>query len=593
MGSGVGPENIIIGRWVDMGVFMLTQIEIKNVAIIDNISIELGKGLNILTGETGAGKSIIIDSITAVLGSRGSKDIIRTGTDKASIQAVFHVDYEKLGDILEGIGVDAEEDGTLILSREFNISGRNTCRVNGKLVTVSALKEIGERIIDFHGQHDNQSLIKVENHIEFLDSFGDENIKDLIQKYSELLADYKTLKSKIKQLSGGADEREKKIDILKYQIDEIKQSGLKIGEEEELNKKRDILVNSEKILSSLSYAYQILYSGDNIKTPVFDNLNQAVSELNKISEFNDRYMQLTNRLEDICYQIEDITHELREERDNIEFNPVLLDKIEERISLIFKLKRKYGNSIKEILEYCSGLEIELEEIIKSEEIVARLIDQMEKIELKLFEIAESIHSERVSAAKTLETKIGNELNDLDMKKAQFKVDIEFDKEFEIKKERKFYENGLDKVEFLISPNVGEPLKPLSKIASGGEMSRIMLAIKTILANVDKIPTMVFDEIDSGVSGKASTRIGEKLSFISKNHQVICVTHLAQIACMADNHYLIEKKSDSQSTRTIVKKLKGDQIINEVARILGGITISDITRKHAQEMLNTAEDFKKY
>lgn len=571
---------------------MLTQIEIKNIALIDNISIELGEGLNILTGETGAGKSIIIDSITAVLGSRVSKDIIRTGADKASIQAVFHVDYEKLSDVLESIGVDVEEDGTLILSREFNISGKNTCRVNGKLVTVSTLKEIGERIIDFHGQHDNQSLIKVENHIELLDLFGGEKIRNLKQKYSELLADYKALKNKIKQLSVGIGEREKKIDILKYQIDEIKQSELKPGEEEELNKKRDILANSEEILSSLSYAYQVLYLGNNIKTPVFDNLNEAISEMRKIGKFNDKYMHLADRLEDVYYQIEDITHELRKERDIIEFDPALLDKIEERISLIYKLKRKYGNSIKEILEYCSGLEFELEEILKSEETVSHLNAQLGKIESKLFKIAESINAERINAAKVLETKIGSDLNDLDMKKARFKVYIEFDKEFDSKKERKFLENGLDKVEFLISPNAGEPMKPLSKIASGGEMSRIMLAIKTILANVDNIPTMVFDEIDSGVSGKASARIGEKLSFISRNHQVICVTHLAQIACMADNHYLIEKKSDGQKTRTMVRKLEGDQIIDEVARILGGVSISDITRKHAQEMLYNAEKFKK-
>jgi DNA repair protein RecN (Recombination protein N) len=575
-----------------VGVSMLTQIEIKNIALIDNISIELGEGLNILTGETGAGKSIIIDSITAVLGSRVSKDIIRTGADKASIQAVFHVDYEKLSDVLESIGVDVEEDGTLILSREFNISGKNTCRVNGKLVTVSTLKEIGERIIDFHGQHDNQSLIKVENHIELLDLFGGEKIRNLKQKYSELLADYKALKNKIKQLSVGIGEREKKIDILKYQIDEIKQSELKPGEEEELNKKRDILANSEEILSSLSYAYQVLYLGNNIKTPVFDNLNEAISEMRKIGKFNDKYMHLADRLEDVYYQIEDITHELRKERDIIEFDPALLDKIEERISLIYKLKRKYGNSIKEILEYCSGLEFELEEILKSEETVSHLNAQLGKIESKLFKIAESINAERINAAKVLETKIGSDLNDLDMKKARFKVYIEFDKEFDSKKERKFLENGLDKVEFLISPNAGEPMKPLSKIASGGEMSRIMLAIKTILANVDNIPTMVFDEIDSGVSGKASARIGEKLSFISRNHQVICVTHLAQIACMADNHYLIEKKSDGQKTRTMVRKLEGDQIIDEVARILGGVSISDITRKHAQEMLYNAEKFKK-
>jgi len=570
---------------------MLQQLEIQNIALIDNICIELGEGLNILTGETGAGKSIIIDSINAILGERISKDLIRTGTDRASIQAVLKVERDRVADILENAGIEPEEDDTLIISREFNISGKNNCRINGRLVTASLLKEIGERIIDIHGQYDNQSLLKVENHIELLDSFGGERIDTLKHQYNSQLAHYKAVKSRIKALSGDIGEREKKIDLFRFQIDEIRKSKLKAGEEEELAKKRELLVNSEKIVDSLSRAYELLYSGNSIKKSAYDVINEALYKLDEISELDDRYENYAEKLRDIYYQVEDLTEQIRKERDGIEFDQEVLEKIDERIDILYKLKRKYGNSVEQVLEYCEKTERELEEIIKSEETVNSLLEELSKINTELFRTAGLIHSERVNAARVLESKIGSELGDLEMKRAQFEVEIKFDDESSSDDKRKFTINGLDRVEFLISPNVGEPLKSLSKIASGGEMSRIMLAIKTILANVDRIPTLIFDEIDIGVSGKVSQRIGEKLSFLSKNHQVICVTHLAQIACMADNHFLIEKISDKNSTRTLVKKLQGEQISNEIARIIGGATISDITRSHAEEMLSNARKLK--
>lgn len=571
---------------------MLLQLEINNIALIEKVSIEMGKGLNILTGETGAGKSIIIDSINAILGARIPKDLIRTGTEKALVEAIFQVDNERLADLFESIGIEPEEDGTLIISREFTLSGKNTCRVNGKMATVSMLKEIGERIIDIHGQFDNQSLLRTENHIELLDSFGGGQIGILKREYSSLLAEYKGIKSKLNEISGDKRERERKIDLLQFQIDEIKKARLKTGEEEELNKQRLILANSEKIINALSYAYDLLFSSGNNKSSASDGINAALSELNNITRIDEKFGDIIKRLEDLSYQLEDIIHDIREERDNIEYNPELLEQIEERLDLIFKLKRKYGSSIEEVLEYCKKIQYDLEEILRSAEIANELNQQLEVLDDKLYRLAQQINSERLKAIKLLEDKIGDELNDLEIKRAQFKVNIEFDDTVDANGERKYTQNGLDKVEFLISPNAGEPLKPLSKIASGGEMSRIMLAIKTILADVDKIPTLIFDEIDIGVSGRAAQKVGEKLSYISRKHQVICVTHLAQIACMADNHFLIEKISDRNITRTQVKKLAAAAVKSEIARIIGGATISEITKKHAEEMLKNAQELKK-
>lgn len=570
---------------------MLQQLEIHNIALIDRVGIELGNGLNVLTGETGAGKSIIIDSINAILGERLSKDLIRTGKEKAIVEAVFQIDNEKLQDIYEESGIEPEEDGTLIISREFSLSGKNTCRINGKMVTVSMLKDIGRRLVDIHGQHDNQSLLRTESHIDLLDSFGGEKISSLKNNYLKLLNEYKEIRNKLKSITGDQNDRERKIDLLRYQIDEIKKAGLKPGEDEELNRQRTILTNSEKIIASLSRAYESLFSGNNIKSSAYDSINDALSDLGGIVKLDDGYGEIVKKLEEVSYHIDDIIDAIRKEKDKIEYNPDLLEQIEDRVDLIFKLKKKYGNSIEDINKYLAGIEQELDEIVKSEEIIAELDEKLNKTANELYSVSVELNKARNEAAKTLEGKIGAELEDLEMKRARFKVSIEFCDESEGACEYKFTANGLDKVEFLISPNIGEPLKPLSKIASGGEMSRIMLAIKTILADVDKMPTLIFDEIDIGISGKAAQKVGEKLLYISKGHQVVSVTHLAQIACMADRHYLIEKEAADGFTKTNVKKLKGTEIKNEVARILGGANISNITLKHAEEMLEIAAKFK--
>jgi DNA repair protein RecN (Recombination protein N) len=570
---------------------LLQQLEIQNIALIEKICIEVGKGLNVLTGETGAGKSIIIDSINAILGGRLSKDLIRTGKDKASVEAVFQVENKNIEGLIKEIGVEPEEDGTLIISREFTLSGKNSCRINGKMVTVSMLKELGSRLIDVHGQHDNQSLLRTESHIDLLDSFGASRINDLKDKYTALLGEYKNIKGKIRALAGDKNDREKKMDFLRFQIDEIKKSKLKIGEDEELNRQRNVLSNAERIIEALSGVYENIFSGNNIKSSVYDSLSDAISQLNSISKMDEKYGKLAAKLEEISYQLDDVVEQIRKERDNTEYSPDLLEQVEERLDLIVRLKKKYGATIEEVLKYLEKAEIEYDEMIKSDEIVNELNKRLLSTADELYSIAAQLNDERNKAAQILEMQIGKELEELEMKKAQFKVSIEFNSEKDENDEYKFWVNGLNKVEFLISPNAGEPLKPLSKIASGGEMSRIMLAIKTILANVDDIPTLIFDEIDIGISGKAAQKVAEKLSIISGNHQVLCVTHLAQIACMADEHFQIEKQSADNLTKTSVQKINDKQIKNEIARILGGSNISDITLKHAEEILGNAKKFK--
>ncbi|HOQ38320.1 MAG TPA: DNA repair protein RecN [Acetivibrio sp.] len=570
---------------------MLQRLEIQNIAIIDRVEIELGEGLNVLTGETGAGKSIIIDSINAILGERMSKELIRTGRDKAVVEAVFNVNTDRLSDLFERFGIEGEEDGSLIISREFSASGKNICRINGRIATVSMLKELGERLIDIHGQHDNQSLLRTESHIELLDSFAESKISSLKEEYLKHLESYREIKNKLKKLSGDAGERERKIDILRFQIDEIKKARLKVGEEEEIEKQRNILLNSERIISTLSNAYEALGSGGKLDISALDKINKSVSDFCNIEDYDEKYSALKKRLEAVSYELEDIVSEIRDLRDSIEFEPSVLEELEERLDVLYRLKKKYGDSIEGILEYQENAKKELDEIVNNEEIINKLKDDLEKEDEELYKLAKKINGERIKTAELLESRIGSELQDLEMKNTRFKVNIEFDDSVN-DGERKYNNNGLDRVEFLISTNAGEPLKPLSKIASGGEMSRIMLAIKTILANVDKMPTMIFDEIDIGISGIAAQKVGEKLCFISKNHQVISVTHLAQIACMADNNYYIEKVTKDGNTETIVKSLNEEDKRNEIARIIGGAKISDIALKHAEEMLDYAKEFKK-
>lgn len=570
---------------------MLQLLEIHNIALIDKVKIEFGEGLNVLTGETGAGKSIIIDSINAILGERVSKDLIKTDRDKAMVEAVFSVPRQRVEDIFENLGIPFEDDGTIIISREFTQSGRNICRVNGMLVTVSTLREIGSRLIDMHGQHDNQSLLRTESHIELLDLFGGSRIEKIKSEYLEYLEKYKEIKDSLKALTGEEGERERKIDLLKFQINDIEKANLIPGEEERLNKQRILLSNSERILNALNTSYELLYSGEGSKTSASESIGQAISELRSIGRFDSRYQDLADKLENLSYLLDDLTEEIRKERDNMEYDPLLLEEIEQRLDTIFRLKRKYGKTVEDILRFYRKAKEELEKLSSSQETIACLQERLRETGNQLYKLASDLNAERLKAASLLESKICSELEDLEMKSTRFKADIRFDDSLGEEGQWNFTQKGMDRVEFLISTNPGEPLKPLSRIASGGEMARIMLAIKTILADVDQVPTLIFDEIDIGISGIASQKVGEKLSLISRNHQVICVTHLPQIASMADHHFLIEKISDNERTQTKVKKLVGKEIVEELSRIMSGTHISEITRKHAEELLLLAKTKK--
>ncbi len=563
---------------------MLLQLDIQNIALIDKLSLEIAPGLNVLTGETGAGKSIIIDSINAVLGERVTKDLIRNGKDRAIVEAVFHCKNTYINNILEQLGIELEDEN-IILSREISLSGKNTCRINGRLVNVSVLKQVGELLLDIHGQHDNQSLLKTETHIELLDAFGGEIIEKCKAEYFEIFMQYKSIKSKLQELTGDKGEIARRMDMLKFQIDEIKHAKLKLGEDEKLNKQRQVLANSEKIINSILCSYELLNEDNNGKSVLY-NSNKALQELSNILKYDEGLIPVSEKLESVIYQLEDICEDLRTIRDAAEFNPDELAHIDERLDIIVRLKRKYGATLEEILEFYEKSQKEYDDLLKSEGLIKDLNKQLAILVQKLTSSARELHLERQKAALVLEENITSALQNLEMKNSSFKVNLLFNEE-----DKHFTKNGLNTAEFLISSNIGEPLKPLSKIASGGEMSRIMLAIKTILANVDAIPTLIFDEIDTGISGKAAQKVGEKLSYISKNHQVLCVTHLSQLACMADNHLFIEKNSNDESTFTTARYLNHKERVEEIARIIGGSDITTLATAHAEELINAAEIFK--
>lgn len=565
---------------------MLTQLDIQNIALIDRLNLEIGQGLNVLTGETGAGKSILIDSINAVLGERVSRDLIRTGKDRAIIEAVFQYENTGIDRILEETGID-RDDGNIILSREISLSGKNTCRINGRLVNVSTLKQIGELLLDIHGQHDNQSLLKTETHVDLLDAFGGKAIEQVKTEYLQLYAQYKNIKTKLHSLAGDKGEMARRMDMLNFQIDEIRNAGLKKGEDESLTAKRQILANSEKIMNSIVSAYELLNEGSDTGKSVLYNSNKALLELSSVLKYDPELNSISEKLESVIYQLEDICEELRSRREAAEYNPEELLNIDERLDIITRLKRKYGSTLEDITDFLDRSCKEYEELLQSESLVEELNKQLALLSQKLYDSAEKLNSEREKAAVVLEKNITAELENLEMKNSSFKVELSFNKQ-----EKYFSKNGLNSAEFLISSNAGEPLKPLSRIVSGGEMSRIMLAIKTILANVDAIPTLIFDEIDTGISGKAAQKVGEKLSYISRTHQVLCVTHLSQLACMADNHLYIEKSSDGENTYTAVRKLDHKGRVQEIARIIGGSDITPLALKHSEELIEAAELFKK-
>ncbi|NLM03560.1 MAG: DNA repair protein RecN [Clostridiales bacterium] len=560
---------------------MLLELEIKDFALIDQINIQFKNGLNILTGETGAGKSIIIDAVNMVIGERADRNFVRSGSKKARIQAVFCTkDIENIYEILDYYGIEKDNENTLIITREIYANGRSICRINGVIISQKALKRITEKLIDIHGQHEHQSLLNTSFHIDLLDAYAGEEIQEKLNILSEEYKRYVNLQNKLNSLFYDDKERERNIDLLNYQINEIEAANLEKDEEEKLNEQRILLSNCERIYSILTTLYEDFYQS-NMNPSILDIISKNVKALNSISNIDDNLLHFYNSLEEVQYIIEDLIREIRIYRDNIDFQPEALYNIEERLDVINDLKRKYGNTIEDILLYKDKTQKKLDNYINSKEEIEKMKDVIAQQKKELETLSWEIRELRIKAAKTFETKLIEILETLNMGKVLFSVNIELSKDDN--GELKFSQKGIDKVEFMISTNVGEPVKSLSKIASGGEMSRIMLAFKTILAHVDNIPTLIFDEIDTGISGITAQVVGENLRKIGKNRQVICITHLPQIAAMANAHFLIEKEFKENTTKTFVKKLDQNSRLYELGRLLGG-EITSITLEHADEMI---------
>ena len=537
---------------------MITNLHIKNIGIIDDIEIDLGKGLNVLTGETGAGKSLIIGSLSIISGGRFSKDMIRKGENNSFVEICLY-EPENENSI----------DGNIIISREINANGRNMCKINGRMATVNELKEFMKKIIEIHGQNDSQNLLDSREHLKYLDNFIGADINKIKEEYKNYYIKFNEIKKELKENFGDEKERQRKLDLLKYQFNEIEEAKLIEGEEEELSNKQKIIVNSEKIAKTLNEVD--ISIGEN----AIDLISNAIRNLEKIENIDEKYQETTNNLKSAYYELQEISRDITNYKDAIYFDEEEQKEVEERLDLIFSLKRKYGNSIKEILQYKNEVESEIYRIENLEEYTNKLKQEQKEIKKKLDNLGHKIHNLRKIKAEELSSKINQNLQDLEMKNAKINIYTDYIEE-------EYYETGKDKIEFYISTNIGEDEKELNKIASGGEMSRIMLAIKTVLADTDKTPILIFDEIDTGISGKAANAVAEKLNKISGNHQVLCISHLPNIAAIADCNYFISKNIINERTSTSIKQLNEQEIINEIARISSG-EVNEVTIKYAEKL----------
>lgn len=553
---------------------MLSVLKIENIAIIERSEIEFSRGFNVLSGETGAGKSIILDSINAVLGFRTSRELIRTGASEAEVTALFSSVGSNVEEKLRELSLPLNPDKTLLVSRVIS-PDKNICRVNNALTNVTALREIGAELISIHGQQDNRELLNNETHITYIDSLSD--IAVLSAEYRAAYNELSDLKARIKKLSGNREEKARKIDILSYQIDELEKAEINPGEWAELKNRRTELQNFGKIQESLSVAYDALSGGDSYKGAV-EMVSGAYRELSNVGKFSVDAENLSEKLGNLYYELSDIADSIRDSISDDGFSYTELEEIENRLNLLYKLSKKYGETEDEMLAFLENAKKELSEISLSDDMLDKLKVKYSKKLEEAGVLAKKLSEKRKKEAALFSQKVCDELRFLDMPYVEFLVDF---------KETDLCENGIDSVEFLISANVGEIPKPIAKIASGGELSRIMLALKTVLADKDKIPTMIFDEIDSGVSGRAALKVASKLKAVSDGKQVICVTHLAQLMSYADSHYLIEKTVRDGKTYTGVTLLDLEGRKKEIARITSGGEITQTQLDNALEMINNA------
>ncbi len=555
---------------------MLELLHIENIAIIEAADIEFAPGFNALTGETGAGKSIVIDSLSAVLGQRTSRELIRTGAEKAFVSAAFS---GMAPELTEELGIQPEADGTLLLQREIQTDGKNVCRVNGRPVTVGQLRALGARLLNIHGQHDGQQLLDEEQHIVYLDSFG--RVESLAITYAEKYKNFTDIRRQIGALQMDEAEKARRVDTLQYQIEELRRAKLTSGEEEELTARRGMLRNAEKFLDAVAGADYAL-NGDDSGGGALSALRQAQDALGGVRHLDDAFGQLYERLGEAYSEVYDIAATVEDKRGELDVSPGELDRVESRMDLLYRLKKKYGATVEDMLDYQARCEAELAQIEDAGDTLVRLEQALSKAEKEARQAAQALSDARKAAADRLTAQILTELQQLDMGKIRFAVDFA---------EKPMDSDGMDTVRFLMSANVGEELRPIHKIASGGELARIMLAMKNVLSEQDHVGTMVFDEVDTGVSGRAAQKVAEKMARISRRKQVLCVTHLPQLAAMADTHFSVEKGERGGRTYTEVRRLDREQRRQELARLTGGSHVSQTMLDGAEELLVQAEKFR--
>lgn len=556
---------------------MLSSLKIENVAVIEHSEIMFESGLNILTGETGAGKSIVIDAINAVLGERTSKDIIRSGADKAKVTAFFEAVSPDVLKKLDEFGIECDEDDSLLITRVINSDGRSACRVNGSNVTVSMLKAIGRDLITICGQHDSQYLLNKDRHIDFIDDMADSG--ELLESYKEVYYEIKAVKKQLKKLLSAEDEREQRIDYLKYQIDELTSANITVGEKDRLTKEKEILLNRDEALRCLD-SVGLLINGDGESRGIAENIFSLSENLRKLSGFDDRFSTFAESFDELRYTLSECSSLASSSVDSYSGELGDIDSIEERLDELYRLSRKYGSTEEDMLKYLAEIIEEYNSLVSRDETIDSLQEKYNELADELFRRGCYLSDCRKKTAIDFEEKVSAELRYLDMPDAAFSVEF---------REANATENGMDEVEFLFSANAGQEMKPLIKIASGGELSRVMLAVRVVLSDSDSVGTMIFDEIDTGVSGRAAHKIAYKMHELSDCKQVLCVTHLAQIAAYADNHLYIEKNRTDGGTYTKVSSLSEDEKVKEIARIIGGDILTATTLDSARELIDYAHN----
>ncbi|MWC28378.1 DNA repair protein RecN [Paenibacillus sp. MMS18-CY102] len=566
---------------------MLRELSIRNLAVIEEVTVSFHNGFHVLTGETGAGKSILIDALSLVVGGRGHAELVRHGCDRSEIEAVFDMSANHpVWDVLSRNGLSASSEELLVIRRELNAQGKSVSRINGQTVNLSILREAGECLVNIHGQHEHQSLFRTEKHLEWLDAYAGEPLGDRKRTYSSLYKQYESARSALRELEETSRKQMQMLDLYRFQLEEISSAQLQVGEDESLAEEKRKLTYAERLRDNAAEAYDLLYGQQGL-----DAIGKAVSKLEDICSFDKSAIgPLLEQLQSAFYQAEDAGYSLRDYRDSIEADPERLSWIDDRLNMIHHLKRKYGETTEDILAYYNKIKTECEWLENRDERLQQLREEEQRLYAGAVALAYELTSLRTHAAGRLSTAIESELQQLQMGGTMFRVALEPPRQEE-QAEVKLGPHGMDEAVFLLAPNPGEPLKPLAKIASGGEMSRVMLALKSIFAAIDQIPVLIFDEVDTGVSGRAAQSIAEKLSLLSNGCQVFSITHLPQVACMADHHYEIRKSVIENRTRTSVTELALMGRIEELARMLGGVEVTEKTRHHAQEMLDLAHQRK--